>query len=84
MGIARAAMRLGAGRDRVEDAIDPAVGVRLRVSLGDRVEAGQPLAELHYNDSARLFEAAALAADACTIAPEAPAACAPRIFAEVV
>ena len=38
MGIARAAMRLGAGRDRVEDAIDPAVGVRLRVAVGDQVE----------------------------------------------
>jgi pyrimidine-nucleoside phosphorylase len=83
MGIARAAMRLGAGRDRVEDAIDPAVGVRLRVSPGDAVETGQPLAELHYNDSARLFEAAALVADACTIAAEAPRV-PPRVFAEVV
>ena len=83
MGIARAAMRLGAGRDRVEDRIDPAVGVRLRVSVGDQVEAGQPLAELHYNDSGRLFEAAALAGEAFTIsdlAIQAP----PRIFAEVV
>jgi len=83
MGIARAAMRLGAGRDRIEDAIDPAVGVRLQVSVGDQVTAGQPLAELHYNDSGRLFEAAALAAGACTIAAEAPTV-APRIFAEVV
>jgi pyrimidine-nucleoside phosphorylase len=83
MGIARAAMRLGAGRDRVEDAIDPAVGVRLRVSVGDQVEAGQPIAELHYNDSGRLFEAAALAADACTVSNLAGPA-PPRIFAEVV
>jgi pyrimidine-nucleoside phosphorylase len=83
MKIARAAMRLGAGRDRVDDTIDPAVGVRLRVSLGDRVEPGQPLAELHYNDSARLFEAAKLAADACTLSPAAPKV-APRVLAEVV
>jgi pyrimidine-nucleoside phosphorylase len=83
MGIARAAMRLGAGRDRVEDTIDPAVGVRLRVSVGDPVEAGQPLAELHYNDSAKLFEAASMAAEAFTIAAEAPAV-PPRVFAEVV
>jgi pyrimidine-nucleoside phosphorylase len=83
MGIARAAMRLGAGRDRVEDTIDPAVGVRLRASLGEPVEVGQPLAELHYNDSARLFEAASLAAEAFTIAAEAPAV-PPRVFAEVV
>jgi len=83
MKIARAAMRLGAGRDRVEDAIDPAVGVRLLVSPGDRVEAGQPLAELHYNDSARLFEAAALTTEACTLSAEAPRV-PPRVFAEVV
>ena len=57
--------------------------MRLHVAIGDRVTAGQPLAELHYNDSGRLFEAAALAAEACTIAAEAPAV-APRIFAEVV
>jgi pyrimidine-nucleoside phosphorylase len=82
MGIARAAMRLGAGRDRVEDAIDPAVGVRLRVSVGEPVEIGHPLAELHYNDPARLADAAAMVADACTIAPEAPEP-APRIFADV-
>jgi pyrimidine-nucleoside phosphorylase len=83
MAIARAAMRLGAGRDRVEDPIDPAVGVRLRVSPGDGVDVGQPLAELHYNDSARLFEAASLAAGAFTIASEAPAV-PPRVFGEVV
>jgi pyrimidine-nucleoside phosphorylase len=83
MGIARAAMRLGAGRDRLEDTIDPAVGVRLRVSVGDQVEAGQPIAELHFNDSARLFEAVALAADACTVSNLATHA-APRIFGEVV
>jgi pyrimidine-nucleoside phosphorylase len=76
-------MRLGAGRDRVEDAIDPAVGVRLRVTIGERVAIGEPLAELHYNDPGRLSEASALAAAACTIAPEASAA-GPRIFAEVV
>jgi pyrimidine-nucleoside phosphorylase len=82
MGIARAAMRLGAGRDRVEDAIDPAVGVRLLVSPGDGVEAGQPLAELHYNDAARLSEAVALAAGAFTVSTLAVQP-APRVFGEV-
>ena len=83
MRIARAAMSLGAGRDRVDDRIDPAVGVRLRVAPGDAIEAGQPLAELHYNDSARLFEAAKLAAEAFAITAEAPRV-PPRIFGEVV
>ncbi|HWH32689.1 MAG TPA: thymidine phosphorylase [Egibacteraceae bacterium] len=39
--------QLGAGRARKEDAVDPAVGVELRVEIGDRVEAGQPLAVVH-------------------------------------
>jgi thymidine phosphorylase len=42
-----AAWRLGAGRARKEDAVDPAAGVRLLVDPGEPVRAGQPLAELH-------------------------------------
>jgi pyrimidine-nucleoside phosphorylase/thymidine phosphorylase len=44
-----AAMALGAGRARVEDRIDPAVGVVLSVKVGERVEAGQPLCLVHRN-----------------------------------
>jgi thymidine phosphorylase len=42
-----AAWRLGAGRARKEDAVQAAAGVRLLADLGDEVEAGQPLLELH-------------------------------------
>ena len=55
--IGRAAMVLGAGRDKVEDTIDPGVGMILHAKLGDRVEWGQPLIELHYRDTGRLAEA---------------------------
>ncbi len=41
------AMRLGAGRATKQDAIDPAVGLVLRVKLGDRVTRGSALAEIH-------------------------------------
>jgi pyrimidine-nucleoside phosphorylase len=58
-----AALALGAGRARKEDEIDPAAGIELLCRVGDRVEEGQPLAVLHYNDrdpepsAARLVEA---------------------------
>ncbi len=41
---------MGGGRRRVEDPIDPRVGVVLRVPHGARVEAGMTLAELHVAD----------------------------------
>jgi pyrimidine-nucleoside phosphorylase/thymidine phosphorylase len=44
-----AAMALGAGRARVDDRIDPAVGIVLTVKVGERVEAGQPLCLVHRN-----------------------------------
>jgi thymidine phosphorylase len=42
-----AANELGAGRTRVEDAVDPAVGFVFRVGLGDRVERGEVVVEIH-------------------------------------
>lgn len=50
MAVALAALRLGAGRARAEDAVDPAVGVTGLVKTGETVEAGQPLAMVHAND----------------------------------
>jgi pyrimidine-nucleoside phosphorylase/thymidine phosphorylase len=38
---------IGAGRRRKEDPIDPAVGVMVQARIGDRIGAGEPLAELH-------------------------------------
>jgi pyrimidine-nucleoside phosphorylase len=49
-----AAMRLGAGRERKEDKIDPAAGITVVAKLGERVDEGQPLARMSYNDEGRL------------------------------
>jgi thymidine phosphorylase len=47
LAVGVAAWRLGAGRARKEDAVQAAAGVRLLADVGDAVEAGQPLLELH-------------------------------------
>ena len=49
-----ASMRLGAGRSRAEDAVDPGAGIRLHVQLGDRVRTGGELATLYTSERARL------------------------------
>lgn len=55
--IAMAALVLGAGREKKGDAIDPAVGVIVHVSVGEEVEKGQTLATIHANDAEKLAEA---------------------------
>jgi pyrimidine-nucleoside phosphorylase len=67
-----AAMRLGAGRLKKEDAVDPAVGVLLHKKVGDRVAAGEPLATLLLNDLGP-EPAAGMVAAAYTLGPEPPA-----------
>ncbi len=47
--VGMAALVLGAGRRTKDDVIDPGAGIVLAAGLGDRVRAGQPLAELHHN-----------------------------------
>jgi pyrimidine-nucleoside phosphorylase len=47
--VAMAALEVGAGRRKKEDAVDPAAGVVLLVKPGDKVEIGDPVANLHHN-----------------------------------
>ena len=41
---------LGAGRLHKGDPIDPAVGIVVRAKIGDRLEAGEPIGEVHARD----------------------------------
>ena len=49
---------LGAGRLHKGDPIDPAVGIVVRAKIGDRVEAGEPLGQVHARDEDAAAEAA--------------------------
>jgi pyrimidine-nucleoside phosphorylase len=70
--IGLAALRLGAGRQTKEQAIDHAVGIRCLKKRGDAVALGEPLAEIHArtHDSAERAHTDVLAA--YHLAAEAP------------
>jgi thymidine phosphorylase len=65
-------MLLGAGREKVDDTIDPGAGIVVRHKPGDEVTAGEPVLELHYNDERRIDHAVQLAASAITIGSVKP------------
>jgi thymidine phosphorylase len=48
---------LGGGREKKEDAVDPAVGIVLHRKLGDSVAAGEPLCTVHSNSETRAARA---------------------------
>ncbi|AMD94397.1 thymidine phosphorylase [Leptotrichia sp. oral taxon 847] len=48
--IGKAAMIIGAGRAKKEDKIDHSVGIKIFKKVGDKVEKGEKLAEIYYND----------------------------------
>ncbi len=74
--VGRASNALGAGRDKVGDAVDPAVGIVTQVKVGDEVTAGQPLMHLHHRGGRGLDAARALCVSGVTIGDERPA---PRV-----
>jgi len=63
---------IGAGRDKKEDAIDPAVGVILEVKTGEKVDAGSVLCRLYYTKEDRVEEAAEMVEDAFRISATKP------------
>ena len=57
LAVGVAAWRLGAGRARKEDPVSAAAGVVLRAKRGDEVREGEPLLELHADDTTRFGSA---------------------------
>jgi pyrimidine-nucleoside phosphorylase len=70
---------LGGGREKKEDNIDHAVGLQFHKRIGDRVEQGEPLATIHYNDGTRLAEAQHLISASYFVSPGASHKGAPLI-----
>jgi len=58
---------LGAGRLHKGDPIDPAVGIVVRAKVGDRIDAGQPIGEIHARNDDAAIEAAGRVNEALTL-----------------
>ncbi len=63
---------IGAGRDKKDDAIDPAVGIILEVKVGEKVDAGSVLCRLYYTKEDRVDEAADMVEDAFRVSGNKP------------
>ena len=71
--VGRASVALGAGRNRVEDPVDPAVGIIVKARPGDAVRSGDPVLEIHFRDRDTLDAALVLASRAIVIEDQPPA-----------
>jgi pyrimidine-nucleoside phosphorylase len=68
-----AAVALGAGRQRVDSVIDPAVGFTLLRKVGEPVKAGEPVVRVHYNNEGPLDDVKERLLAAYRFGPAAPA-----------
>jgi pyrimidine-nucleoside phosphorylase len=71
--VGRAAVVLGAGRDRVDAGVDPAAGIDVLAPIGTAVSAGDAVFTLKTSDRARLDAARRLLDEAVTIGGDVPA-----------
>ena len=70
--VGRAALELGAGRAAKDDKIDSSVGIILKRKVGNYIEAGDVLAEIHSNDMDLLDRADTIIDNAISISKEKP------------
>ncbi|EEY34809.1 thymidine phosphorylase [Pseudoleptotrichia goodfellowii] len=65
--IGKAAMNIGAGRATKEDIIDHAVGIKILKKVGDKVNKGEKIAEIYYNDDKNVNNSRSMILDAYVI-----------------
>jgi pyrimidine-nucleoside phosphorylase len=80
--LGRAAVGLGAGRDTLDAAIDPAVGFTIVAPIGTRVTRGDPVIEIHHRGGRGLAEARRLL-EAAIEYGDAPAATRPIVLERI-
>ena len=80
--LGRAAVGLGAGRDRLDAVVDPAVGFLIVAPIGTRVKKGDPVIEIHHRNGHGLADARRLLEPAIDIA-DAPAAGRPLVLERI-
>jgi len=72
--IGRAAVSLGAGRGKLDDVIDPGVGIEIVAHVGESVRRGQPVLRVHHRAGRGLSDALPLLDRAVQITDEPSAA----------
>jgi thymidine phosphorylase len=80
--VALAALRLGAGRARAEDRVDPAVGIGGLAKIGEPMAPGAPLCVIHANDESSLAEARTILARAIVVGDQPGVA--PALIGDVI
>ncbi|HEV2175681.1 MAG TPA: thymidine phosphorylase [Terriglobia bacterium] len=68
--VGRASMLLGAGRERLDSVIDPAVGLVFEKKVGDPVRAGERICAIYANDRSRLPRVREMLRSATVISPK--------------
>ncbi len=68
-----AGVALGAGRERVDSKIDPAVGFTLLKKVGEPVRKGEPMVRIHHNGGGKVKDVEARLLAAYRVGPKAPA-----------
>ena len=80
--IGNASRILGAGREKMTDIIDPAVGILFHKRLGDAIRADEAICTLFANDEAKAAEAVAKIREAIRLSQEPVAA--PQLIKDVI